>query len=173
MKFKFDSQVGFNEDKSLNWNYRIFVPEDVVEAFRKTDKRVICTFNGSTPLHCALHSNGDGKYYLMTNQQYRKKHDLKSGDKVKVELWKDESKYGMAVPDFFEEFCYQDPEGSRYFHELTPGKQRSLLHVILKVKSEQKQLEKAFVIFDHLKEMEGELDYKLLQEAFKNNRFRL
>ncbi|MEX1001381.1 MAG: YdeI/OmpD-associated family protein [Crocinitomicaceae bacterium] len=172
MTHTFESTIGQVRENSLGWNFRIFVPDDVVDHFRKTDKRVICSINDSHEIHCALHSNGDGTFYLMVNQSFRKQYGLKSGDEVWVKIRKDDSKYGIAVPDFFEELCYQDPEASKYFHQLTPGKQRSLLHLMGKVKSEQKQLEKALTIFDYLKEMDGELDFKLLNEAFKNNRFK-
>ena len=116
--------------------------------------------------------SGDGTYFIMTNNDFRKKNQLDTGDHVIVKLKKDESKYGMWVPDFFEELCYQDPEASALFHDLTAGKQRTLLHLIGKPKSENKQLEKALVIFDYLKDVNGKLDFKELNEAFKTSRFR-
>ncbi|MBD3636641.1 MAG: DUF1905 domain-containing protein [Crocinitomicaceae bacterium] len=172
MDYEFKGSVGFIEDDTLMWNYRIMVPDAIADQFRDTDKRIICTINDSEVLHCALMPHGDGRFYIMTNNAFRKKYGIHKGDEVLVKLKKDTSKYGMYVPDFFEELCYQDPEGSEYFHQLTKGKQRSLLHIITKVKSEHKQLEKALVIFDFLKNMHGELDYKALNEAFKNNRFK-
>ena len=42
-----------------------------------------------------------------------------------------------------------------------------------KPKSEQKQLEKVLIVFDYLKSVSVELDFKELNEAFKNNRFKL
>jgi hypothetical protein len=154
------------------WNFRIVIPDDIFVHFKGTDKRVSCSINDHTPIQCALHSNGDGTYYIMINKDLRKKYDLLDGDEVKVDLEKDQSKYGIYVPDFFEELCYQDPEGDAVFHDLTPGKQRSLLHLIGKLKSEEKQLEKALIIFDYLKSVNGKLDFKELNEAFKSNRFK-
>ena len=172
MDFSFKTTIGNVKDSSLMWNFRITVPDDIMDHFKGTDKRIICSINQSHEHHCALMSNGDGTYFIMVNKDFRKKYDLNTGDEVLVELRADDSKYGMAVPDFFEELCFQDPEASDFFHALTPGKQRSLLHVIGKLKSEQKQLEKALVIFDYLKMSNGELDFKALNEAFKNNRFK-
>lgn len=155
------------------WNYRIIVPDDIVEHFKDTDKRIICRINESDPLHCALMPNGDGQYFIMTNNAFRKKHKLSEGDDIEVKIEKDTSKYGMYCPDFFEELCYQDPEADQLFHQLTAGKQRSILHVITKVKSEAKQLEKAMTIFEYLKTVNGELDFKEMNEALKNSRFKL
>lgn len=170
-KHTFRSTVGEVND-NLGWNFRITVPDDVMDHYKSTDKRIICCVNESENIHCALHSNGDGTYYIMMNKQFRKKHDLNTGDDVRVSIWKDESKYGIFTPDFFEELCYQDPEADKLFHALTPGKQRSLLHIIGKLKSEQKQLEKALIIFEYLKDRNGNLDFKELNEAFKNSRFK-
>lgn len=172
MRFEFKGTLGHKTDDSLGWNYRIIVPDDIMDQFKGTDKRVVCSINGSTLLHCALMSNGDGTFFIMTNADFRKKHQLNEGDELIVKLEKDESKYGMYVPDFFEELCFQDPEADRIFHELTSGKQRTLLHLISKLKREEKQLEKALIIFDYIKSVEGKIDFKELNEAFKNSRFK-
>lgn len=172
MTHSFKTTLGNVSDSTLMWNFRITVPDDIMDDFKASDKRVICTINDSHEHHCALMSNGDGTYFIMVNKDFRKKYDLNTGDEIIVKLRKDDSKYGMAVPDFFEELCFQDPIASQHFHALTPGKQRSLLHVIGKVKSEQKQLEKALTIFDYLKMTNGELDFRELNEAFKNSRFK-
>lgn len=118
-------------------------------------------------------SNGAGDYFVMVNKEIRKKLKIETGDTLSITIKKDASKYGMAVPEAFSELCQQDPEGNDVFHGLTPAKQRTLLHVMGKPKSEQKQLEKVLIVFDYLKSVSGELDFKELNEAFKNNRFKL
>ena len=66
----------------------------------------------------------------------------------------------------------QDLEGSDYFHKLTKGKQRSLIHIVGKVKNIDSQLAKGLAIMHHLKEAQGELDFKRLNVLIKeyNNR---
>ena len=172
MTQKFQAKLEHVDDSSLMWNYRIEVPENIVEHYRSTDKRVKCSINNTTPIHCALFSNGDGSFYIVLNKEVRKQLKIEAGDKLEITIEKDESKYGIFVPDFFEELCYQDPEADVLFHQLTPGKQRSLLHIIGKLKSEQKQLEKALIIFDYLKTVNGKLDFRELNQAFKENRFK-
>ncbi|UKN02364.1 DUF1905 domain-containing protein [Paracrocinitomix mangrovi] len=172
MEHHFKGIIGKVEDSTLMWNYRIQIPDDIMDSFRDTDKRIVSLIKGTEPVHCAIFSQGDGTYYIMINKQFRTKYKLVEGDEVEVSISKDDSKYGTKAPDFFEELCFQDPIASDYFHLLTPGKQRTLLHLMCKLKSEEKQLEKALVIFDYLKEVEGKLDFKELNEAFKSNRFK-
>ncbi|MCB9224183.1 MAG: YdeI/OmpD-associated family protein [Crocinitomicaceae bacterium] len=173
MSHKFQANLEYVSDSTLMWNYRIVVSDEIMEAYKDTDKRIKCSINGNKPIQCALFSNGDGTFYITLNKELRNKLKIEVGDLLDVEISKDESKYGIFVPDFFEELCFQDPEADRYFHQLTPGKQRTLLHIIGKLKSEQKQLEKALTIFDYLKNVEGKLDFKELNEAFKNSRFKM
>ena len=160
------------EKNSLGWDFTIAVPQEIATKFIDSDRRVICSINDIISWHCALMPDGSGGFFIMINKENRKKLNAADQTELFISLEKDTSKYGMAVPDFFEELCYQDPEADAFFHKLTPGKQRSLLHVIGKPKSEEKQLEKALIIFDYLKKSNGELDFKALNEEFKTSRFR-
>ena len=71
------------------------------------------------------------------------------------------------MPEEMEVLLAQDEEADRYFHQLTPGKQRSLLHIIGKPKTEATRLKKAIVITEYLKTNRGKLDFKELNLAFK------
>lgn len=173
MSFNYKTQLIKNEDSSLMWYWRVHVPSEYIPALSETDKRIICSLNGDKGFHAALTPDGNGNYYVIVNKERRKKLKIEAGDTVDVTIENDRSKYGMAVPEAFTELCYQDPEGNKIFHALTPGKQRSLLHLMGKPKSEQKQLEKTLIVFDYLKSVNGNLDFKELNEAFKNNRFKL
>ncbi|NNE28831.1 MAG: DUF1905 domain-containing protein [Saprospiraceae bacterium] len=150
------------------YGHNVIVPDDIVRAFKKNGiSRLVVTFNGEVKIHCAFTSTGDGQFFIHVNKDVQKKLGLALGSKIKVEVEEDTSKYGMAMPECFEVLLEQDPEGSDYFHALTAGKQRSLIYVIGKPKSEAKQLQKAIVILDFLKWNKGILDFKLLNEAFK------
>ena len=157
---------------SAIWAFHIDVPLEIAECLNKPNRRVLCSINDTPPFHAALMHDGQGGYFINLNKQLMKKNHLREQDEIRVTLEKDNSKYGIFTPDFFEELCYQDPEASDFFHALTIGKQRSLLHIIGKLKSKQKQLEKALIVFDYLKSSNGELDYRALNEAFKNSRFK-
>ena len=98
-----------------------------------------------------------------------KEFSLQVGQGLNIVLEKDKSKYGMSVPEEFEELLYQDPEGEAYFEALTPGKKRSLIYIVDKVKSENIRLRKALVILQHLKQNRGALDFRQLNEDLKNS----
>lgn len=162
------------EGNSLMWNFFVEVPDKISKVLMKgTDRRVICNFNNLIEVQIALTPAKGRPYQLILNKEVRKKLAVQPGDTIQVSIKKDESEYGIGIPDFFKEFCTQDPEGSMAFHKLTSGKQRTLLYLMNKPKSENKKLEKAWVIFEYLKEVKGNLDYKELNEAFKNSRFKI
>jgi uncharacterized protein YdeI (YjbR/CyaY-like superfamily) len=64
------------------------------------------------------------------------------------------------------ECLWQDPEGEAVFESLTPGKKRSLIYVVSKVKSTNLRMRKAIVIVTHLAKY-GSLDYKVLNSEMK------
>lgn len=173
MSFSYETTLQQNEDSSLMWYFMIPVPLDIASQLKKQSKRVICQINEGEPYHAALTPDGSGNDYVLVNKERRNKMKIEVGDSVSISLKSDDSTYGMAVPAVFPVLCEEDPEGSSYFHKLTPGKQRTLLHLMGKPKSEQKQLEKALIIFDYLKSVEGALDFKELNIAFKESRFKL
>lgn len=149
------------------WSYYLAVPKEVADQFIEgEDRRVICTINGTSPIHSALMPKGD-ICSIYVKKEFMKKHGLSEGDEVSVKLEKDRSEYGIPVPESFLVLLDQDEEGSRYFHLLTKGKQRSLIHLVGKVKNVDSQLAKGLAIMHHLKEAEGKLDFKRLNELIK------
>lgn len=173
MSYHFKTKLLKDEQAAIMWYFFIHVPVEYAKELIKEDRRVVCTFNDSLKSHSALTSDGNGNYCITINKENRKKLGIEAGDTIDVHIENDSSEYGIAVPEVFYALIEQDPEGSTVFHQLTPGKQRSLLHIMGKPKSENKQMEKAFIIFDYLKSVHGKLDFKELNEAFKNSRFKL
>lgn len=153
---------------SLSWNYTIDVPLDIANTFIEGDnRRVMCTLNEQHEFHAALMPNGKGGFFININSEIRKKLKLGEDAELHVQLKKDRSKYGIHLPEEMKELLLVDEEGSAFFHKLTPGKQRSLLHVIGKPKSSDIRLKKAVVVLDHLKTNNGKLDFRMLNVAFK------
>ena len=149
------------------WGYHIPVNEEITNQFSEGSfRRVVCTINGIETIHSALMPIDKGSYILV-NKQLRTKLGLQEGDSVKVTLEKDTSEYGRPMPESFLVLLDQDEIGSKYFHDLTPGKQRSLIYIISKVKNVNSQLNKGLAILDHLTERKGQIDYKGLNEKIK------
>lgn len=156
------------------WSTHVDVPDDIVIEL-KTQKisRLVCTFNDAETSHSALLSHGDGTYYILINKERCKKLEVNVGSQVLVTLREDISKYGMPMPEEMEELLRQDPEANKYFHSLTPGKQRNLLYIIGKPKGSETRLKKAIGICEYLKSVNGALDFRELNQALKDNRFKL
>ena len=149
------------------WYFHIKVSASIAAPFLDKDRRVLCALNGTAPFPCALMPDGEGNYFININKERRKKLRLEVGELVEATIQKDESKYGMPMPEVMGELLAQDPDADKYFHALTPGKQRSLLYLIAKPKTEATRLKKAIVITEFLKTNQGKLDFKELNVAFK------
>jgi hypothetical protein len=149
------------------WHF-IIVSREMGERFPTDGKsrRVVCTLNGRHSYQCALMPN-DGKFYIIVNKKIRESLGVVSGDKLKVSLVPDESKYGLPMSKEFKEVLKQDREGNRLFHALTPGKQRTLIYYISKIKDIDKRIHTALIVLDHLKENEGRVIFPELADELK------
>jgi uncharacterized protein YdeI (YjbR/CyaY-like superfamily) len=110
---------------------------------------------------------GNGDSFINVNGEIRKKLKLEVNDQVEISLEKDTSKYGMPLPDELKTAWELDPEGHDIFHTLTMGKQRSIVYIIGKPKSSDIRIKKALTMLDYLKTVNGNIDFKELNEAFK------
>jgi hypothetical protein len=161
---KFDSNL---------WGHHFVVPAQMGDVLVDGDnRRVICQINDSEPFQCALMPH-EGDYFILVNQKLRERWGLSLGDMLSIRLVKDTTEYGMPVTEEFRLAMDQDEEGKHYFMQLSPGKQRSLLYIAAKVKSQDSRIKKALAILHHLREMKGKLDFKILGKTIKdfNQRF--
>ena len=166
MMYDFESII--EQLNSNVWAFCFFVPNEISnELLSRKQSRVICTFNGKLLHHCALMPDGGGRYFININKEIRKKLSLNEGDTITVQMEPDNSKYGLPVPVEFEEALALDPEGDKIFHSLTMGKQRNLIHIVGVPKSSEIRIKKSLVILEYLKSVNGKLDFKELNDAFK------
>ncbi len=146
------------------WHFLVVKKEIVAKfGFEGKFKRVVCSINGGEGFQCALLPSGD-LFYIIGNK--KKRDGIVAGDTVKVELIKDESKYGLPMPEEFEEVLNQDADADRLFHALSAGKQRSLIYLISNVSDIDKRIHVALLVVAHLKENGGKIiDEQLYQET--------
>ena len=162
-------------DDVLGYTGKIYVGPDVAEQLPKRDdgsRRYLVTITGLSPWIAALVPSGNGDFFIILNKT-RVKTLRKSGvdlDQLQLTLKADESEYGMPMPDELGELMAIDPEGHKYFHQLTPGKMRSLMYVVASSKRESTRLRKAIAIIDYLKAVKGKLDFRELNEFMKAER---
>lgn len=162
-------QTIISKFKDSLWGFHVKIPDDIYHSFADQKiKRVLVKFNNSVSVHAGFMPEGNGKYFLMLSKDLMKKFQLLEGQTVNVFIEQDNTRYGMPISEELKELLDLDPDGEVYFHKLTPGKIRSLLHFVNKFKSSDKRIEKSVIILEHLKSNNGSLDWKSLNEAFKN-----
>jgi len=140
--------------------------------FTGSARRVVCTMNGVETIQCPLMGNGMGGYYISLNKDMRTRLCISVGDKVDVELTRDESKYGSPMPKELREVLRQDPDGDRMFQTLTPGKQRILLYLVGNPSDIDKRIQVAWTIVEYLKNHDGKYDYTELHEYISRSVFK-
>ena len=158
-------------DLESGWHF-LLVSKEIVDklGFEGKFKRVVCSINGGESFQCALMPWGE-MFYIIVNKKKRDTLGIAAGDTVSVELVKDESKYGLPMPDEMREVLDQDPDGDRLFHTLTPGKQRTMLYYIGKWKDIDRRIHYALTVVEHLKSNDGKIIFKELGEELKRPMF--
>ena len=153
------------------WHY-IPVAWKIGEKFPKNGgtRRVLCTINGVETFPCALMPY-DGEFTIVVNKDRRKKLGIIAGDKITVEIAADESEHGMPMPDELREVLNQDPEGQTIFQALTPGKRRSMMYFIGKIKDIDRRIHTSLIFIEHIKKNNGKIVHEKLTAELKRPEF--
>lgn len=153
------------------WGCHFRVPNRIARRLREgNSRRVVCTLNGLVEYQCAMLPHGDGQFVITVNRSLRDTLDLEFDMEVQVRLRRDNSAYGLPLPDELREIFRQDAEGNAIFHALTVGRQRTLLYIIGSVKSPEKRVARAIAVVKHLKANGGRINYRQLYETLKDPR---
>lgn len=127
--------------------------EKLAESFlNKGEKRLKVTLNNEHEIHVAIMRNKEVGYYLTMGKSVLNKTKLKEGDQITAQFEVDKSEKQFEFPDTIKEVLKTDPEAEAIFNQLTPGNQRSLIYLITRVKSTDKQIEKALKMAEYLKQ---------------------
>ncbi len=155
--------------KSKGGWYFLTVSPEIAKRFETDPKtrRVVCTLNDSHKFQCALSPN-KGVFTIAMNMAIRKKLNLNEGDIVEILLEPDTSKYGAPMPEDFAEVLRQDDEGSRLFHALTRGMQRSLIYMVAAVKNIDRRIDLGLAILEHIKENDGKVVVEILIDQIRS-----
>jgi len=152
------------------WGCHVRVPKRIAKRLIvNKSRRVVCSVNGSPEFQCAILFYSHEIPVISINKKLRDSLGLDFGIKASVRLKKDESEYGLPVPEELRALFQQDKEGKVIFHALTRGKQRTLLYIIGSAKSPEKRIVRALVIIRHLKANGGKINYKQLGLMMKAN----
>jgi hypothetical protein len=157
--------------ESRIYQTHLVVPHEIASVLLDEGaKRVVATLTAggmTVEYQCGLIPRGGGKTVIMVNKEHRSKLGIDSGAAVHVQLRKDKSEYGLAMPEELGELLKQDADGDRLFHALPEGRQRTLLYIVSSVKNSARRIERAIAIVEHLKLRNGKLDYKQLYNDLK------
>lgn len=127
------------------------IKKQIVEQFEKKSKtRFVCTINSSFVFSCGLNHLGDGNYFIMLTKDRIKMIGKTVGDSIAVQLEEDTSKLGIEIPEVLEILLDQDPRLNAKFLQLTPGKQRSIIFQMNKIKDLNKQVAKTIELIDSI-----------------------
>ena len=156
------------EDFHTNlWRFHLPVPEDIAAQFINGDNRRVRVHLEGIPVFPAALMKTKEYWFILLNKPNREKLKIAEGDKITMTLEKDNSEYGHDMPEEMQVLLDQDEVGSGYFYAVTKGKQRGLIYIVTKVKNTNSRLNKSLAIIEHLKDVKGKLDYKLLNEKIK------
>jgi hypothetical protein len=159
-------KVGKFQGHPINYTYHLTLPIGLAKKLLQQKIKRVQLIIGSHTLHKPIQQY-KGVYFFTFAQKERKLFNVGLGDSLEVIIDEDKSQYQIKIPEEMKVLLEEDKEGSKHFHNLTPGKQRSLLYIVDKVKSSELRLNKALAIVEHLKTNSGKLDFKVLYEAFK------
>ena len=159
----------FEESDNKLWGNHFPVPTIIADSFKveKGTRRVVCKLNDAVEYQCAILPFREGRWVIMVNKKIQKQLGLREGSTVEATLWKDESVYGLPMPEEFDEVLLQDETAKSYFEALTDGKKRTLLYIFAQPKSSDLRIQRALAIAEHLVLFKGKIDYKKMGEAMK------
>ncbi|KAA5545758.1 YdeI/OmpD-associated family protein [Adhaeribacter rhizoryzae] len=130
------------------------VPAEILQQLGgKFNMRLLCTVNHKLTFQGGLMALGQGNAYISINNKRLKQLGVKYGDVVQVTLQEDKSQYGMDMPEELAELLQQDNIGRERFDQLTPGRQRYIIHYVSAVKNPQLRIDRAILLIENLKQL--------------------
>lgn len=144
--------------QSLDWLNYWFVeltPDILARLPGRTEKgdfnqRLLITLDGKVQWQAGVLALGEGSGMVTVQQNRLKKLGKTLGDSVTVQLEKDESEFGVPVPEEIIEYWNQVPESKMRFDALTPGMKRYILNHIDVAKSTAKRIERTHLLMSNL-----------------------
>lgn len=168
MAKQFSAPLQAAKSKLFNWQIPLPIAISTHFLSLESKRRVVCVLNGQDAHQCALTPIGQGVYVIKVNQKRIKQLALEEGQMVLVELFPDNSKYGLPMPSEMQAVLEEDKQANEIFHQLTAGKGRTLLYIVGQGKNEEDRLFRAVRVLEHLKERNGKIDYKKLNHDLMN-----
>jgi hypothetical protein len=125
------------------------------------NQRLIIRLDDRLQWQCGMIAMGEGSGCIPIQAKRLKTLGKTIGDTVQVQLFKDESEYGVEVAEELAIYWEQEPEAFRRFSNLKPSVQRYVLNYVISAKSPGKRLERTVLLMRNLvKEPEGKETFR-------------
>ena len=165
-KLAFQSKLSKFE-KSPLWKHYLEVPSEIIRQVPDSLKRFDVKVNNSIAWTTAIMKTKTF-HFILLNDSRVKQLGLSIDSLVEIELTENTSKYGIEMPEQLQMELDQDEAVSTRFESLTPGNQRTIINIVIKVKNPESRTKKAKAISHLLFEMtDNKVDYKRLNELIK------
>lgn len=138
----------------INGGYRcVFFDANVVDRFPKGRKtRIVLQIDDLIEVQCGLQSSGDGRYFAIVGRNKLEGHTYELGQPISVVVYEDPNPLGVEIPETLSELIAQDEIIERVWKALTDGRKRTLCHAIHRIKSFDKQVQKALTFLEEERE---------------------
>ncbi len=154
----------FNSDL---WRFHLVVPEKAALKFiNEKGHRVVCILPEGERMHTALMKRRD-KYFILLNKRIVNRYKLAVDATIEIILTPEIAEFGSPMPEELDAVFVEEEKAYEAFMSLTPGKRRSLMYIVSKVKRVDSRIKKALAIAEHLTEAGTNIDYKRLNELIK------
>lgn len=127
------------------------VDADSIEDKTPSKKRVICSINKQVEIHCALMPKKEGGFYINIGKPVLKKLNLSVGDTFDYTIKPDKTEYQFHYPEELKEVLDTDATAKAIFESLTDGNKRGIMHLVNKIKSVDKRIDRSLKIAEKLK----------------------
>lgn len=127
------------------------IPDSIAETIISGGNKRLLIKIGDYQIHSALIKSKNGFFMVTIGAVHLKKLKLKENDSFEAMISHDDSEFQFEFPKKLEEVLKLDPEASEIFFSLSKGNQRSLIYLIVQVKSTDKRIERALKMAEALK----------------------
>ena len=136
--------------------YHLFIPSKIFEPFAKLKLnrvKIKATFQKSSiEFYATLKKDKHSDTYkMMFGKRLQKELGVVLNDYFEMQIFKDHSKYGVELPEELNAVLLSDFEAYEIFESFTPGRKRSIIYVIIRIKNSQSRIDKSFLLCENLR----------------------
>jgi hypothetical protein len=127
------------------------------------NQRLIIRLDGKVQWQCGIIAMGEGSGCIPVNAPRLKALRKTIGDDVRIELYRDDSEFGVEIAEELAEYWAQEPESYNRFMRLKPSMQRYILQHVITAKSTEKRTERTVLLMRNLvRSVEGKESFREL-----------